>query len=111
MIVRHMCERVVVMYSGQVVEQGPVEDIFASPSHPYTRALIASVPVIGESMHLESIDGQAPDPADPIGGCRFAPRCRFARDVCTAAPPPLSPRGPLRAARCYGTEPDGWIEA
>jgi oligopeptide/dipeptide ABC transporter ATP-binding protein len=111
MIVRHMCERVVVMYSGQVVEQGPVEEIFAAPSHPYTRALIASVPVIGESMHLESIDGQAPDPSDPIAGCRFAPRCRFARDVCTTAPPPLSPRGPLRAARCYGTEPDGWIEA
>ena len=111
MIVRHMCDHVVVMYAGQVVEQGPVEEIFSSPSHPYTRALIASVPVIGESVHLESIDGQAPDIAEVMPGCRYAPRCRFARDICVSAPPAITPRGPDRAARCFGTEPGGWVEA
>jgi oligopeptide/dipeptide ABC transporter ATP-binding protein len=110
MIVRHMCEQVVVMYSGQVVEQGPVGDIFASPSHPYTRALIASVPLIGGSARLGSIDGQAPDISDRITGCRFAARCAYARDVCVSTQPHLLPRDPGTAARCFGTEPDGWIE-
>lgn len=109
LIVRHMCQYVVVMYAGQVVEHGPIDQIFESPQHPYTRALIASVPVVGDEIRLESIDGQAPDPADPPAGCRFAPRCRFARETCHARVPDLTPRGPSREARCFGTEPDGWI--
>jgi len=111
MIVRHMCEFVVVMYAGEVVEQGPVEDIFRAPGHPYTLALIESVPVIGESVHLESIEGQAPDISEVMPGCRFAPRCRFAREVCVSAPPAITPRGPDRTARCFGTEPGGWVDA
>ena len=111
LVVRHVCEQVIVMYSSQAVEEGPVEDAFSAPQHPYTRALLGAIPEIGETVHLESIEGQAPDVTDHIPGCRFAPRCKFARDVCRTTPPPLSPRGNARRARCWGTEPDGWIES
>jgi oligopeptide/dipeptide ABC transporter ATP-binding protein len=111
MLVRHVCEQVVVMYAGQVVEHGPVADVFAAPQHPYTRALLASVPVLGHTVSLESIDGQAPDMTEEIVGCRFAARCRFARDVCRADDPALTPReGGDRTARCWGTGHDGWID-
>ena len=109
LVVRHVCEQVIVMYSSQAVEEGPVEDAFSAPQHPYTRALLGAIPEIGETVHLESIEGQAPDVAEHIPGCRFAPRCKFARDVCRTTPPPLSSRGHARRARCWGTEPDGWL--
>jgi peptide/nickel transport system ATP-binding protein len=111
MVVRHVCERVHVMYSSQVVEEGRVDDVFASPQHPYTQALLGAVPLLGETIRLESIEGQAPDPSDVTVGCRFAPRCKFARDVCRTDPPALTPRGDDRRARCFGTEPGGWIDA
>jgi oligopeptide/dipeptide ABC transporter ATP-binding protein len=110
LVVRHVCEQVVVMYSSQAVEEGPVRDVFPSPSHPYTHALLGAIPEVGETVRLESIDGQAPDIAEVIPGCRFASRCRFAREVCHTSPPRLHPRGPGRRARCWGTEPEGWIE-
>ncbi len=109
-IVRHVCTRVVVMYGGRVVEEGAVGAVFASSEHPYTRALLGAIPIIDEStVHLESIDGQAPDLGDRIDGCNFAPRCRYARDVCVGATPALTTRQGDQAARCFGTEPDGWI--
>ena len=112
MLVRHVCERVMVMYAGQVVESGPVEEVFERPQHPYSRALLASVPVLGHTVTLESIEGQAPDMTDTMVGCRFAPRCRYARDVCETRVPENTPRGGAeRLARCFGTEPEGWIQA
>jgi peptide/nickel transport system ATP-binding protein len=111
LIVRHVCERVVVMYAGQVVEEGPAAELFAAPQHPYTRALVGAIPVLGEQTPLESIEGQAPAAGEAIPGCRFAARCRFARDICGSTPPALTSRGPARAARCFGTEPGGWIDA
>lgn len=109
MVVRHVCERVAVMYASQIVEEGAVAERFAAPQHPYTRALLDAIPELGETMRLESIEGQAPDISEEIVGCRFAPRCRFARDECRAITPSLTPRGDESQARCWGTEPDGWI--
>ena len=111
MIVRQVCERVIVMYAGQAVEEGTVEEVFSTPLHPYTRALLGAIPVLGESVRLDSIDGQAPDPSEDIQGCRFAVRCKFARDVCRTSPPPLSSRNEAgRTARCWGTDIGGWID-
>ena len=80
-VVARMCDRVAVMYAGRIVEQGPVRDIFDHPSHPYTEALIASVPKLEEQVDwLYSIDGQPPLLMNLPEGCRFAPRCPAARD-------------------------------
>jgi len=109
LIVRHLCERMIVMYASEVMEEGVVAEVFSSPLHPYTRALLGAIPAMGETVRLESIEGQPPDIGDEIIGCRFAPRCKFARDVCRSTDPKLSARGTDRKARCWGTEPDGWI--
>jgi oligopeptide/dipeptide ABC transporter ATP-binding protein len=110
-IVRHLCEEVVVMYSSEVVEEGRVEDVFASPQHPYTEALLHSAPPLGGRITLDAIEGQAPDIAERIAGCRFAPRCKYSRPVCFASPPAATKRTASSVARCFGTEPDGWLEA
>ncbi len=89
-IVAKMCDRVAVMYAGRIVEYGPVHSIFATPSHPYTQALIASVPSPDTKVErLESIEGQPPVPWDLPKGCRFAPRCPFVMDRCRADYPPM----------------------
>jgi oligopeptide/dipeptide ABC transporter ATP-binding protein len=108
-VVRDSCERVMVMYSGQVVEDGPVADVFSDPQHPYTRALLGAIPEIGDTIAIEAIEGQPPDITAEIAGCRFAARCKFAREMCRAEPPQLTPRGEGRRARCFGTEAGGWI--
>jgi oligopeptide/dipeptide ABC transporter ATP-binding protein len=110
-VVRHTCARVIVMYASQVVEEGAVEAVFSSPQHPYTRALLAAIPDVGETVKLEAIEGQPPDVSEEIAGCRFAQRCKFVGDVCRKEPPKLSARPGGRKARCFGTEPGGWIAA
>jgi oligopeptide/dipeptide ABC transporter ATP-binding protein len=109
MVVRHVCEKVAVMYSSQIVEHGTAADCFESPQHPYTRALLAAIPELGDTMHLEAIEGQAPEVSEQIVGCRFAGRCKFARQICADKPPKLASRGGVQTARCWGTEADGWI--
>ena len=81
-IVAKMCDRVNVMYAGRIVESGPVLDVFRNPSHPYTISLLKCLPRLEAVDRLESIDGQPPDPHVFPQGCRFAPRCPKAQDIC-----------------------------
>jgi peptide/nickel transport system ATP-binding protein len=92
-VVAETAQRVAVMYAGKVVEEAPVVELFARPRHPYTQGLIRSIPRLdaegGRAARLEAIAGVVPSLVNPPPGCRFAPRCRFARQVCTTETPPL----------------------
>jgi oligopeptide/dipeptide ABC transporter ATP-binding protein len=101
-IVAKMCDQLAVMYAGRVVEAGPVKQLFDAPSHPYTRALLNSIPEMGDpDRRLTAIAGQPPDLAALPAGCAFAPRCPQVVARCReAAPPPLVPT-PGRIARCW----------
>src|SRR5499426_778439 len=104
-IVARMCDRVAVMYAGRIVEAGPVEAIFGAPRHPYTRALLESVPRLSASTDwLTAIEGQPPDLAALPPGCAFAPRCPRAMDRCRNEEPPDFTPAPDRSSRC-------WLEA
>ncbi len=97
-------DRVAVMYSGQIVEQAPVDDLFARPSHPYTRGLIASIPNMAvERERLFSIDGTPPALGKLPGGCAFHPRCSMATDLCREVAPPVRGDG-RHAAACHFAE-------
>jgi len=90
-VVAEMCDDVVVMYAGRVVERGPVEDVFTSPQHPYTEALLQSIPLLGmtQAEKLRVIRGTVPSPLDWPPGCRFEPRCDYAFAKCAEEHPPL----------------------
>jgi oligopeptide/dipeptide ABC transporter ATP-binding protein len=93
-VVAQTCERVAVMYAGQVIETGTVDDVFRAPRHPYTLGLLRSVPRFDlKRQTLDSIPGQPPDLVLPPAGCRFHPRCRFAQDDCVTGDFPLRPLG------------------
>jgi oligopeptide/dipeptide ABC transporter ATP-binding protein len=93
-VVAQTCERVAVMYAGQVVETGSVEEVFRAPRHPYTLGLLRSVPRFDlKRQTLDSIPGQPPDLVLPPPGCRFHPRCPFAQDDCVSGEFPLRPLG------------------
>jgi oligopeptide/dipeptide ABC transporter ATP-binding protein len=101
-IVARMCDKVAVMYAGRIVELGPVRRIFTAPAHPYTRALLESVPRLGaRTDRLVAIDGQPPDLARLPAGCAFAPRCPRAMDRCRTDAPPEIPLGEGHSARCW----------
>lgn len=86
-VIAEVCDRLAVMYAGRIIELGDVQDVLSSPRHPYTAALLESVPSFhGRSERLEGIGGRPPDPRAFPSGCRFAPRCRFARADCADAP-------------------------
>jgi peptide/nickel transport system ATP-binding protein len=103
-VVAETAQRVVVMYAGKVVEEAPVAELFAHPRHPYTQGLIRSIPRIDtaavQKMRLEAIPGVVPKLIAPAEGCRFAPRCKFAREACTRATPPLRDVGPGHKVAC-----------
>lgn len=101
-VVAEMCSRVIVMYAGKIVEEAPVEVLFASPSHPYTQGLIASVPKLGSGVKvLPSIPGSVPDLSSMPTGCRFAPRCKYATDKCREKEPELVNVGENQKCRCW----------
>jgi oligopeptide/dipeptide ABC transporter ATP-binding protein len=101
-IVARMCDTVAVMYAGRLIESGPVRRIFDQPAHPYTRALLESIPRLTDTdARLTAIDGQPPDPASLPSGCAFHPRCLKALDRCRVEAPPLYTVGPQHSAACW----------
>jgi len=103
-VVAETAQRVVVMYAGKVVEEAGVEQLFGEPRHPYTQGLIRSIPRIDraatERTRLEAIAGVVPSLLRPAPGCRFAPRCRFATDICRREIPPLREVSPGHKVAC-----------
>ncbi|MEG0472745.1 MAG: ABC transporter ATP-binding protein, partial [Solibacillus sp.] len=101
-VVAETCERVIVMYAGQIVEQAPVNDIFKNPKHPYTKGLIQSVPDMRYKKDLlYSIPGNVPKPGSITVGCRFAPRCEFAYERCFVENPSLYETSETQKVRCF----------
>jgi len=107
-IVAKMCDRIAVMYAGRIVEAGPVLTIFDAPAHPYTQALLESIPRMGDGdRRLTAIEGQPPDLADPPSGCAFHPRCPKMMDRCRVEAPPAFAVGKDQTARCWLAAPNG----
>jgi oligopeptide/dipeptide ABC transporter ATP-binding protein len=101
-IVARMCDQVAVMYAGRLVETGPVRTIFDAPAHPYTRALIESIPRFGDTAgRLTAIEGQPPDPAALPQGCAFHPRCPLVIERCRVEAPPETRVAAQHRARCW----------
>jgi peptide/nickel transport system ATP-binding protein len=101
-VVAEMADRVLVMYAGQVVEEGPVAAIFAMPQHPYTVGLMGAMPALATARaRLAAIDGMVPAATAMPEGCRFAARCPFAEDQCRREMPPLKTLGAGRRSRCW----------
>ena len=101
-IVAKMCDKVAVMYAGKIVEQGTVRDIFNNPSHPYTEALLASVPKLEEDVdRLYSIEGQPPALHDLPPGCPFAPRCQYVMEQCREEYPQTFQLNEAHSAACW----------
>ncbi|HEX2019324.1 MAG TPA: ABC transporter ATP-binding protein [Aurantimonas sp.] len=102
-VVRYISDRVLVMYLGEVVEIGPVEELWHNPRHPYTRALFAAMPTLDPDRRTTEapIAGDPPNPIDPPSGCRFHTRCPFAEPVCSARCPALYAVGPTHQAACH----------
>jgi peptide/nickel transport system ATP-binding protein len=101
-VVRHLCERVVVMYLGRVMEEGPVGAVFAAPAHPYTRALLSATPRLDPTRRTSRIllPGDPPSPSDPPSGCVFRTRCAHAVPRCAETVPPLEPHDAGRRVAC-----------
>jgi peptide/nickel transport system ATP-binding protein len=103
-VVRHMCDRVAVMYLGKVVEIAPSDALYSFPRHPYTGALLAAVPVpspTGRQRNRQLLTGDVPSPANPPQACRFHTRCPKAQELCSQDEPLLEPKGTHTVAACH----------
>jgi peptide/nickel transport system ATP-binding protein len=103
-VIAKMCDRVGVLYAGELIEEGPAREVFDRPRHPYTVGLLRCIPRRGQRKdhgRLDTIPGFLPTPGDEPTGCIFAPRCPIAEDQCREAPPPAFPVGDGRTSRCY----------
>ena len=108
-IVAEFCERIIVMYTGRIVEEAPVRDLFANPAHPYTRGLLKSLPSVGhDEKRLPTIKGMVPPLTALPPGCKFNPRCPDVMEICLGNEPALMTVGEGHSARCYlhGDEAD-----
>jgi peptide/nickel transport system ATP-binding protein len=105
-VVKHICDRVAVMYVGKIVEMAPTQDLFATPKHPYTAALLAAVPVADPRHKSGQVElkGDVPSPANPPSGCYFHPRCPHAVDVCRTQTPALREIAPGHVVSCHRAE-------
>jgi len=105
-VVKHVSDRVAVMYAGQIVESAPTGAIFTTPRHPYTEALLSAVPKPDPRLKTPRVllEGEVADTAQPPSGCYFHPRCRFAVDVCRAQAPALREIAPDHTVRCHRAE-------
>ena len=102
-VVKHICDRVAVMYVGKVVETAETKHLFETPKHPYTEALLSAVPQPDPSLRSRRIilEGEVADPANPPSGCYFHPRCRYAVDICREETPELEEIAPGHAVSCH----------
>ncbi|MCP9487399.1 MAG: ATP-binding cassette domain-containing protein [Gaiellaceae bacterium MAG52_C11] len=104
-VVRHVSDRIAVMYLGRIVELAPAEALYAGPVHPYTEALLSAVPIPDPELSARRerivLQGDVPSPIDPPSGCRFHPRCRYATEICTRETPALLEHGSGRLAACH----------
>jgi peptide/nickel transport system ATP-binding protein/oligopeptide transport system ATP-binding protein len=101
-VVRHVCDRVAVMYLGRIVETAPSDQLFSDPRHPYTQALLRAVPRLtpGHATVRDAVVGDPPSPVNLPPGCRFNPRCPRAQQICRELDPPLEYHG-AHAAACH----------
>ncbi|HWZ95290.1 MAG TPA: oligopeptide/dipeptide ABC transporter ATP-binding protein [Opitutaceae bacterium] len=107
-VVKHISDRIAVMYLGKIVELGPATEVIERPRHPYTRALVSAIPTpdpdAERARQRIMLPGDPPSPINPPAGCAFHPRCPYAQEKCKAAVPPLMPAGPNREAACVRLE-------
>ncbi len=105
-VVKHICDRVAVMYVGKLVEMARAEEIYAAPRHPYTAALMAAVPVADPRIKTVSVElkGEVPSPANPPAGCYFHPRCEYAVELCRTQPPAFREITPGHFTSCHRAE-------
>jgi oligopeptide/dipeptide ABC transporter ATP-binding protein len=104
-VVRHVSDRIAVMYLGKLVELSPAEELYTRPIMPYTEALLSAVPIpdpdLSEQRERIVLEGDVPSPIDPPSGCRFHPRCRYMTDICREVEPPLTDYGNGHLAACH----------
>jgi peptide/nickel transport system ATP-binding protein len=102
-VVRHVSDRIAVMYLGKIVELSPAEELYEKPIHPYTEALLSAVPIPDPLAQRERIvlEGDVPSPINPPSGCHFHPRCRYATAICATDEPPLIPHATGHLAACH----------
>ena len=104
-VVRHVSDRIAVMYLGKLVELSPAEELYERPIMPYTEALLSAVPIpdpdLSEQRERIVLQGDVPSPIDPPSGCRFHPRCRYATEICSEVEPPLTDYGNGHLAACH----------
>lgn len=107
-VIAEMCDKVMIMYAGKAVEYGPVDDIFFSPRHPYTKGLLASIPSLDHDVEqLSTIEGNVPSPTSMPAGCRFSPRCGQCMEICRHQHPPMLKAGDTEVACFLYSSEDG----